>query len=201
MKSLIFVFLLMPAMALASGVDSLKNFLHNSRTVKAQFSQTVLDRNGKQVQSASGVMQFSRPGKFRWIYEKPYVQLIVGDGAKVWMHDADLNQVTVKKLDQVLGTSPAALLAGDNEIERNFDLVDGGHGEGLEWVEAVPKTKDSGFEKIRIAFRDGVLAAMELRDHFGQTTVIRFAAVERNPKLAPSLFSFTPPKGADVIGD
>ncbi len=201
MKSLIFVFLLMPAMALASGVDSLKNFLHNSRTVKAQFSQTVLDRNGKQVQSASGVMQFSRPGKFRWIYEKPYAQLIVGDGAKVWMHDADLNQVTVKKLDQVLGTSPAALLAGDNEIERNFDLVDGGHGEGLEWVEAVPKTKDSGFEKIRIAFRDGVLAAMELRDHFGQTTVIRFAAVERNPKLTPSLFSFTPPKGADVIGD
>lgn len=201
MKSLIFVFLLMPAMALASGVDGLKNFLHNSRTVKAQFSQTVLDRNGKQVQSASGVMQFSRPGKFRWIYEKPYVQLIVGDGSKVWMHDADLNQVTVKKLDQVLGSSPAALLAGDNEIERNFDLVDGGRGEGLEWVEAVPKTKDSGFEKIRIAFRDGVLAAMELRDHFGQTTVIRFAAVERNPKLASSLFSFTPPKGADVIGD
>lgn len=201
MKSLIFVFLLVPAMALASGVDSLKSFLHNSRTVKAQFSQTVLDRNGKQVQSASGVMQFSRPGKFRWIYEKPYAQLIVGDGTKVWMHDADLNQVTVKKLDQVLGSSPAALLAGDNEIERNFDLVDGGRGEGLEWVEAVPKTKDGGFEKIRIAFRDGTLAAMELRDHFGQTTVIRFAAVERNPKLAPSLFSFTPPRGADVIGD
>lgn len=201
MKLLIFVFLLMPVMALASGVDSLKSFLHNSRTVKAQFSQTVVDRTGKQVQSASGVMQFSRPGKFRWIYEKPYAQLIVGDGAKVWMHDADLNQVTVKKLDQVLGSSPAALLAGDNEIERNFDLVDGGHGDGLEWVEALPKTKDGGFEKIRIAFRDGILAAMELRDHFGQTTVIRFAALERNPRLAPSLFSFTPPKGADVIGE
>lgn len=201
MKLLVFVFLFMPVVALASGVDSLKGFLHNSRAVKAQFSQTVLDRNGKQVQSASGVMQFSRPGKFRWVYEKPYAQLIVGDGARVWMHDADLNQVTIKKLDQVLGSSPAALLAGDNEIERNFDLVDGGRGEGLEWVEAVPKTKDSGFEKIRIAFKDGVLAAMELRDHFGQTTIIRFAAVERNPRLAPSLFSFTPPKGADVIGD
>jgi outer membrane lipoprotein carrier protein len=201
MKSLILLFFLMPATALASGVDSLKNFLHHSRAVKAQFSQTVLDRNGKQVQKASGTMQFSRPGKFRWVYEKPYAQLIVGDGARVWMFDADLNQVTVKKLDQVLGSSPAALLAGDNEIERGFDLVDGGRGDGLEWAEALPRAKDGSFEKIRIAFKDGGLAAMELRDHFGQTTLIRFAAVELNPRLAPALFSFTPPKGADVVGD
>lgn len=193
--------LLLPGMALASGVDGLQNFLQHSKTLKAQFTQTVQDRNGKQVQSASGVMQFSRPGKFRWVYEKPYAQLIVGDGVKVWMYDADLNQVTVKKLDQALGSTPAALLAGNNEIERNFDLIDGGRRDGLEWVEASPKTQGGSFEKIRLAFRNGALAEMELRDHFGQTTTIRFFQLELNPKLSPKLFTFAPPAGADVVGD
>lgn len=201
MRLMTFILLLVPSVALASGVESLKTFLHQTRAAKAQFSQLVTDRNGKQVQSASGTMQFARPGKFRWTYERPYAQLIVGDGARVWMHDEDLNQVTVKKLDQVLGSSPAALLAGDNEIERNFTLSDAGRDDGLEWVNASPKAKDGSFEKIRIAFRGGILEVMELRDHFGQTTVIRFAAMERNPKLAPALFTFTPPKGADVVGD
>jgi outer membrane lipoprotein carrier protein len=182
-------------------VDGLQNFLQHSKTLKAQFTQTVQDRNGKQVQSASGVMQFSRPGKFRWVYEKPYAQLIVGDGVKVWMHDPDLNQVTVRKLDQALGSTPAALLAGNNEIERNFDLIDGGRRDGLEWVEASPKTQGGSFEKIRLAFRDGTLAEMELRDHFGQTTTIRFLQLELNPKLATKLFTFVPPAGADVVGD
>ncbi|MDO8893125.1 MAG: outer membrane lipoprotein chaperone LolA [Sulfurimicrobium sp.] len=193
--------LFLPAVALASGVDSLKNFLQNSRTVKAQFTQTVLDRNGKQVQSASGAMQFSRPGKFRWEYNKPYPQLIVGDGAKVWMYDADLNQVTVRKLDQALGNTPAALLAGNNAIEQNFTLADDGKNNGLEWVEASPKGKEGSFERIRLAFRASTLEVMELRDHFGQTTIIRFAALELNPKLAPQLFTFAPPQGADVVGD
>lgn len=201
MRFIAFILLLVPGFALAAGVDTLRNFLHQTRTVKAQFSQLVMDRNGKQVQNTSGTMQFSRPGKFRWTYEKPYAQLIVGDGAKVWMYDADLNQVTVKKLDQVLGSSPAALLAGDNEMERNFTLSDAGRDNGLEWVDASPKAKDGSFEKIRIAFRGTALEVMELRDHFGQTTLIRFAGMERNPKLTPALFTFTPPKGADVVGD
>lgn len=188
-------------MAVASGVDSLKNFLHHNRTVKAQFTQTVLDRNGKKVQAANGVMQFSRPGKFRWEYEKPYPQLIVGDGARVWMYDADLNQVTVKKLDQVLGSTPAALLAGSNAIEQNFILAEGGKSNGLEWVDAAPKGKEGSFERIRIAFRASTLEVMELRDHFGQTTLIRFAGLELNPRLAPQAFSFVPPQGADVVGD
>lgn len=200
MKILSLLFFL-PGLALASGVDGLQNFLHHSRTVKAQFTQTVQDRNGKLVQSASGTMQFSRPGKFRWVYEKPYAQLIVGDGAKIWMYDADLNQVTVKKLDQALGSTPAALLAGDNEIERNFDLIDGGRRDGLEWVEAAPKTKDGSFEGIRLAFKDGSLAVMELHDHFGQTTTIRFLKIEVNPKMDAKSFIFTPPAGADVVGE
>lgn len=193
--------LFFPTVALASGVDSLKSFLHNSRTVKAQFTQTVLDRNGKQMQSAIGSMQFSRPGKFRWEYAKPYPQLIVGDGVKVWMYDTDLNQVTVRKLDQALGNTPAALLAGNNAIEQNFTLAEGGKSNGLEWVEASPKGKEGSFERIRIAFRGAALEVMELRDHFGQTTLIRFAGLELNPKLAPQLFTFVPPQGADVVGD
>lgn len=193
--------LFFPSIALASGVDSLKNFLHNSRTVKAQFTQTVVDRNGKKVQVASGAMQFSRPGKFRWEYAKPYPQLIVGDGAKVWMFDEDLNQVTVRKLDQALGNTPAALLAGDNAIEKNFTLAEGEKSNGLEWVEASPKGKEGSFEGIRLAFRGATLDAMELRDHFGQTTIIRFSGVELNPRLSPQSFIFTPPKGADVVGD
>ncbi|MFH1493315.1 MAG: outer membrane lipoprotein chaperone LolA [Pseudomonadota bacterium] len=190
-----------PSLAFASGVDSLKNFLHNSRTVKSQFTQTVLDRSGKQIQAASGEMQFSRPGKFRWEYNKPYPQLIVGDGVKVWMYDADLNQVTVRKLDQALGNTPAALLAGNNAIEQNFTLAEAGKIDGLEWVEATPKGKESSFERIRLAFRDATLEAMELRDHFGQTTLIRFAGLVLNPKLDPKLFTFAPPQGADVVGD
>ncbi len=200
MKYLALLFFV-PAVAFASGVDSLKNFLHNSRTVKSQFTQTVLDRNGKQIQVASGTMQFSRPGKFRWEYEKPYPQLIVGDGTKVWLHDADLNQVTVRKLDQALGNTPAALLAGNNAIEQNFTLTDGGKSNGLELVEATPKAKDGSFEQIRLAFRGSTLEVMELRDHFGQTTLIRFTGLELNPRLSPQLFTFVPPQGADVVGD
>lgn len=200
MKYLALLFFI-PAVAFASGVDSLKNFLHNSRTVKSQFTQTVLDRNGKQIQAASGAMQFSRPGRFRWEYEKPYPQLIVGDGAKVWMHDADLNQVTVRKLDQALGNTPAALLAGNNAIEQNFTLTDAGKNNGLEWVEATPKAKDGSFERIRLAFRGSTLEVMELRDHFGQTTLIRFTGLELNPRLSPQLFTFVPPQGADVVSD
>lgn len=200
MKYLALLFFI-PAVAFASGVDSLKNFLHNSRTVKSQFTQTVLDRNGKQIQVASGTMQFSRPGKFRWEYEKPYPQLIVGDGTKVWLHDADLNQVTVRKLDQALGNTPAALLAGNNAIEQNFTLTDGGKSNGLELVEATPKAKDGSFEQIRLAFRGSTLEVMELRDHFGQTTLIRFTGLELNPRLSPQLFTFVPPQGADVVGD
>ena len=185
----------------ASSLDSLKGFLRETRTARAQFKQIVLDRKLATVQEASGTMQFARPGKFRWVYDKPYEQLIVGDGAKLWIYDADLKQVTVKPLDQAIGASPAALLAGSNEIERDFVLKDLGRRGTLEWLEATPRSAESSFESVRLGFSGDTLDVMELRDRFGQTTVIRFSNVERNPKLAPELFHFTPPKGADVIGD
>ena len=185
----------------AASTDRLKTFVEQTRSASADFSQTVVDRGGKKIQQASGSLQFSRPGKFRWMYDTPYEQLIVGDGTKLWIFDKDLNQVTARKLDDALGASPAALLAGDNAIEKNFDLKDTAAKDGLEWLEATPKSNESTFERIRMGFKGADLDTMELKDQFGQLTVIRFTDLKRNPALSPDLFTFTPPQGADVIGD
>lgn len=199
MKFAIVVLLCLPVSAFAATVETLKGYLGQTTTAKGRFAQMVLDKNLKLLQEATGTMQFSRPGKFRWEYLKPYEQTIVGDGARLWIHDKDLNQVTVRKLDRALGASPAALLAGSNEIEKNFTLTGLGNQEGLDWLEAVPKARDTAFERIRLGFNKSSLETMELRDQFGQVTVIRFADVERNPRIAPETFRFAPPKGADVI--
>lgn len=191
--------LLLPAAASAAATDALKNFLGQTQTVRARFAQMVLDKNMKPLQQAQGVMQFSRPGKFRWDYLKPYEQTIVGDGSRLWIYDKDLNQVTSRRLDQALGASPAALLAGSNDLERNYTLTNLGADKGLDWLEALPKSRDTVFERVRMGFGKSGLEAMELRDQFGQVTVITFADVERNPRLAADVFRFTPPKGADVI--
>jgi chaperone LolA len=186
----------------AGAIEKLKTFIASTHSAQANFTQVVLEQNGKRMQSASGVMQFQRPGKFRWSYQKPYEQIIVGDGAKFWMYDKDLNQVTVKKLDAALGSSPAALLAGSNEIERGFSLKEAGSRDGLEWLQATPKSQDSSFSAVWMGFdAEAGLAAMELNDTFGHKTVLRFTAMQRNPKLAASQFQFTPPAGADVISD
>ncbi|HEX7234938.1 MAG TPA: outer membrane lipoprotein chaperone LolA [Nitrosospira sp.] len=190
------------SIAQASATSSLKSFINDARTVRASFVQTVLDKNGRAVQTGQGTMQFQRPGKFRWVYEKPYEQLIVGDGDRIWFYDRDLNQVTVRSLDVAIGSSPAALLAGDTDIEHNFELRDTGSQAGTEWLEAKPKNRDGTFEWVRLGFTpDGVLKGMELHDNFGQTTVLTFSRLERNPRLAPESFKFTPPPGADVISD
>ena len=193
---------ILPLAAHAAATDKLKTFIAATRSGQADFSQTVLDKNGKRIQSASGTMQFVRPGKFRWVYQKPYEQIIVGDGAKFWLHDVELNQVTVRKLDAALGSSPAALLAGNNEIEGSFSLKNSGDKEGLEWLEATPKTQDTSFEKIRMAFNtQSELVVMELQDSFGHNTVLHFTKMQRNPQLSPQLFKFVPPQGADVLGE
>jgi outer membrane lipoprotein carrier protein len=192
---------LVPGMAGAASVESLKAMLEQTSTARAHFAQMVLDRNLKQLQQATGTMQFSRPGKFRWEYDKPQEQVIVGDGKKVWLYDKDLNQVTVRRFDRAIGSSPAALLAGSNEIEKNYTFTSTGSQEGLDWLEAVPKAQDTSFEKIRLGFGKSGLEAMELRDQFGQITVIKFSTIERNVKLSPEAFRFTPPKGADVISE
>ncbi len=202
-KFIVFLFVLTCASIVHAGAtDKLKNFIASTQSGQADFTQSLLDKKGKKIQSASGTMQFVRPGKFRWVYQKPYEQIIVGDGAKFWLYDVDLNQVTVKKLDATLGSSPAALLSGNNEIERAFTLTDTDNKGGLEWLEASAKTPDSGFDKIAMAFNaQGDLTAMVLRDNFGMQTELRFSKMQRNPQLPAHLFRFVPPKGADVLGE
>jgi len=190
---------IVPALACAGGIDELHAFLDGAKNGRATFRQTVLARSGRAPQVSSGTFAFARPGKFRWSYERPFEQLVVGDGAKVWVYDKDLNQVIVRRLDAALGATPAALLAGDNALERNFSLVDGGAADGLAWVEATPKSADSTFTKVRIGFRDQLPRAMELVDAFGQSTRLQFDAFERNVALPADLFRFAPPAGADVV--
>ncbi len=185
----------------ADTLDTLHRFLNETRTLRAEFTQTVVARNGRQPQISNGVMTFSRPGKFRWQIEKPYPQLLVGDGQQVWIHDPELRQVTVRKAGKAISSTPAALLAGDNSIEKNFSLRDAGEERGVNWVEAIPKAQDSGFEKVRLGFVGNELKAMELLDSLGQTTSLLFARIERNPRLNPTLFRFTPPPRTDVIGE
>jgi len=190
-----------PASVHAAALDKLKAFVEGTKSGKADFVQTVVSKSGRKPQNAAGSMMFSRPGKFRWTYDKPYYQLIVCDGERLWVYDRDLNQVSTKKLAAALGSSPAALLAGDNALEKNFDLKEGGTSDGIEWVDAQPKSQDAGFQFLRIGFVGDALRAMELTDSFGQVTTIAFEKFERNPQLPAGQFRFTPPKGADVLGE
>tara|TARA_R110002073_G_scaffold291908_1_gene457064 strand:+ start:1274 stop:1897 length:624 start_codon:yes stop_codon:yes gene_type:complete len=191
-----------PVLAQASAINSLKIFIQETRTVRAIFSQTLLDKNSRAMQESSGTMLFERPGKFRWTYDKPYEQLIVGDGTQVWFYDRDLDQVTVRQLDLAIGSSPAALLAGSSTIEANFELVEIGQRDQMEWLEAIPKNKESSFELIQLGFSlEGALKIMALRDSFGQTTLLTFSSLEKNPDLPADLFTFSPPDGVDLISD
>ncbi|HEY7674924.1 MAG TPA: outer membrane lipoprotein chaperone LolA [Burkholderiales bacterium] len=192
---------LSPPSALASSLDRLSEFINKTLAAEGKFEQKIFDRNRRLLQESEGTLAFSRPGKFRWTYAKPYPQLIVGDGTKVWIYDEDLNQVTVKKLDLALGSTPAALLAGNNEAMGAFRLSDLGAKGGLEWLEALPRNREGNFETIRMGFGSSGLEVMELADSFGQTTVLKFTSLLRNPNLDLRLFRFSPPKGADVVGD
>ena len=191
---------LLASTASGSGLDQLLAFLEGTQAAQGSFKQVVVNKDRRTTQSTSGTFAFARPGKFRWTYDKPFDQLIVGDGERVWIFDRDLNQVIVRKLDAALGSTPAALLAGDNALEKNFTLVAGGEGNGLEFVDATPKAAESQFSHIRLGFADDLPRRMELTDAFGQTTELTLIDVKRNPKLAPDLFRFAPPKGADVVG-
>lgn len=193
--------IIFPLLAQAGAVDQLHQFLSSTRTLKADFSQVVVAKSGRKPQQSSGVVAISRPGKLRWDIQQPYPQLVVGDGEKIWIYDAELKQVTVRKAGQAISGSPAALLAGSNELEKNFTLTEGGEADGMNWVEATAKVDESGFEKIRLGFVGADLKAMELFDNFGQTTHIRFSKLERNPQLPAATFKFIPPAGVDVVGE
>ena len=201
MNKLLLGLLLISQSALADGVSSLRDFFNNTATMRAQFSQVVNDNKGRKVQEVDGIMQLQRPNKFRWDYKKPYEQQIVSDGKQVFLYDTELQQVTIRELSKSLGSSPAALLAGGEAVEKSFTLKNATRKDGLIWVLALPKDKESGFERVLLGFKADKLRKMELYDSFNHITNITFDAVERNPTLQDATFLFTPPAGVDVVGE
>ncbi|MEB0133828.1 outer membrane lipoprotein chaperone LolA [Actimicrobium sp. CCC2.4] len=194
----------------AAALDQFKSFVAGTQSAKGEFSQRLVRSESvaktgattapavKVSTPSTGTFVFARPGKFIWTYLKPYEQVLQADGDKLFIYDKDLNQVTSRKLGNAIGSSPAAILFGSNDLEKNFTLKEAGTREGVEWLDAIPKSKDTTFEHIGIGLRDGVPVAMELRDTFGQTSVLTFTRFERNPVLAADQFKFVVPKGADV---
>lgn len=182
----------------ASGLAQLKAFLQNTQSLQADFTQKVSGKN-KAPERSSGQIELVRPDQFRWHYQKPHEQLILGDGKTLWIFDPDLNQVTRKSMSKALGTTPAALLAGRADLEKNYQLKELKRENELFWVEATPKQQDSGFQSFRIGLRDQQIQAMILQDSFGQETHLSFKNAKNNPNIPASQFRFQVPAGADVL--
>ena len=184
--------------AWADAAQTLREFVREVKSGKATFTQTVSSGDGARTKTSSGSFEFLRPNRFRFAYTKPFEQLIVADGQKVWIYDTDLNQASSRKLTQALGATPAALLAGGS-LEQDFVLSSEPSRDSLDWALATPRTKDGPFQQLRVGFRGKTLAAVEILDSFGQRSKLQFSAFEPNVPFAAELFRFTPPAGADVI--
>lgn len=185
--------------AAADAVDALKAFTDTAKSGRATFTQTVTSPDGARKRTSTGRFEFQRPNRFRFEYLKPYPQTLVADGQKLWMHDPDLNQVTVRLLDQGLGATPAALLAG-TDATRTFSLTAVPDRDGLQWVQAVPRTPDATLKSMQVGFRGAQLVAVELLDSFGQKSRLEFTDLAVNVATADDSFRFVPPPGADVVG-
>ena len=190
-----------PAQTAQAGQQKVESFLQGLDGLQAQFKQTLTDRNGQPTEEASGTLAISRPDRFRWDYREPYSQVIVSDGARIWIYDSDLEQVTVRKLDETLSATPAMLLSGRSSLSDNFNVTQVSHEGAVDWVKMEPKRDDTDFRWVRLGFEGALLKYMQLADKLGQTTSLEFSKLERNPPLDPSRFTFTVPPGADVIGD
>lgn len=184
--------------AQADAVDTLRDFVHDVKSGRSAFSQTVTSTDGARKKTSSGQFEFLRPGRFRFNYTKPFEQLIVADGVKVWIYDADLNQASSRKLAQALGATPAALLTGAS-LDSDFVLTPQPAKDGLEWAVATPKAKDGPFQSMRVGFKGRDVAAVEIVDSFGQRSLLQFSRFEANVALDAARFNYTPPAGADVI--
>lgn len=193
--------LILPLAAYADGVTSLKKFYNETHAFKANFYQIVTDKQGRKIQEVYGEMVLKRPNKFRWDYNKPFEQQIISDGKQVWLYDTELAQVSVRELSKALGSSPAALLAGDDSLDKNFKLVNAFRKDDLDWVSTNPKDSDTGFSKISLGFKNDVIQEMDMIDSFGHQTKIVFSNVVHNPVIEPKTFLFNPPKGVDVVGE
>jgi outer membrane lipoprotein carrier protein len=200
MKAPLLLLAFMAGAAHADAVDALREFTRDAKTGRATFTQVVTSTDTAKKKTSSGSFEFARPNRFRFAYAKPYEQVIVGDGESVWLYDVDLQQVTVRAMDQALGATPAALLAGAN-VEKDFELKVQPSAQGLDWVQATPRIKGeaASFQSLRVGFRGKALAAIELVDNFGQRSLLSFTDVATNVTPAADAFRFTPPKGVEVL--
>lgn len=196
-------FFSLPLFANASAIEQFKNFLSSTHSARGEFAQVQVKEETKEKlrmgTPATGTFLFSKPGKFIWTYKKPYEQILQADGKMFYIYDKDLNQVTTKKLGSALGASPAAILFGSTDIEKNFTLSENGTRDGMEWMQATPKDRDSTFQRINIGMQNNVPVAMELHDALGQLSLIKLTKFEKNPPLKADTFKFVMPKGADVF--
>jgi outer membrane lipoprotein carrier protein len=201
---------LLASLALASAVQAqtpLDTYLTRLKTLRAEFSQTVTDGKGEQVQKAQGTLVIVRPGRFRWELtpDGSSPQLMVADGKNLWFFDRDLEQVSVKAATAALTATPAGLLSGEGNIRELFTVAPAGKKDGFDWVLVTPRESDADFREARLGFgpglrQEGELKRMVLKDKLGQTVRLEFLRSERNPPVAESEVKFTPPPGADVIG-
>jgi outer membrane lipoprotein carrier protein len=190
----------------AGGLESLETFVKTAKTGRADFTQVVTapakEGQAPRVKTSTGTFEFSRPGRFKFVYKKPFEQSIVADGQTLWLFDVDLNQVTARKQSQVLGSTPAALIAAAPDLKAlqlDFTLADAPDKDGLQWVVATPKARDGQLQTIRVGFKAATLNALDILDTFGQRSLLTFAQFEMNPALNATAFQFKPPPGADVI--
>jgi outer membrane lipoprotein carrier protein len=190
----------------ATGLNDLENFVKTVKTGHAEFSQVVTapskDGQVPRAKTSSGTFEFSRPNRFKFVYQKPFEQSIVADGQTLWLFDVDLNQVTARKQSQVLGSTPAALIASAPDLkalQADFSLADAPDADGLQWVLATPKSKDTALQSVRVGFKAGNLAVLEILDSFGQKSTMGFTAFQANVSIDLATFQFKPPASADVI--
>ena len=184
-----------------AGLQRVEKFLSGLQGLQARFHQTLADSKGGVTSESNGTLAISRPNRFRWDYTDPYKQLIVSDGSRIWLYDTDLEQVTVRHLDDSISATPAMLLSGQGNLSDNFTVTQTVQDGGTQWVQLEPKRSDTDFKWVRLGFAGEELKYMQLGDKLGQKTLLEFSQFERNPKLDPARFTFTVPPGADVIGD
>ncbi len=190
----------------ADGLRSLENFMKTAHSGQAAFTQAVTappkDGQAARTRQSSGHFAFQRPGRFKFVYEKPFAQTIVADGKTLWLYDADLNQVTQRAQDKALGATPAALLASAPDLAAlrvDFTLESAPEEGGLQWVLATPKAREGQLRSVRVGFDGEALAVLDIVDSFGQRSLIRFTGMQLNPALPAGAFTFKPPSGADVL--
>ena len=196
--ALVLCLLVASVAARADAVDQLRSFARDVKSGRAAFTQTVTSADGSKKKTSSGSFEFARPNRFRFAYVKPFEQVIVADGSKVWIYDADLNQASSRKLAQALGSTPAALLAGAS-LDQDFTLAAAPSQDGIDWVQATPRTAEGAVRSMRVGFRGKDLAAVEIIDPFGQRSLLQFSGFAANVAVAPEQFRFVPPAGADVV--